>query len=164
MRGRPPEQTFSLIYFAIIIIITIIVIVLTRNDFEIHETRNISDRNRRFGASCAIINFNQEPMSRSMQLHYVFIDRYIFRSNFPGIRLPWEYHNQSQETNWRHCVTGPETAFLSQKKKVFSTLANPIIHRLYPPKFCIMIEFDFSWDMKMTQEKSKTMPMQIFRG
>ena len=26
-----------------------------RNDLEIHETRNISDRNRRFGASCAII-------------------------------------------------------------------------------------------------------------
>ena len=29
--------------------------VLIRNDLEIHETRNISDRNRRFGASCAII-------------------------------------------------------------------------------------------------------------
>ena len=26
-----------------------------RNDLEIHETRNMSDRNRRFGASCAII-------------------------------------------------------------------------------------------------------------
>ena len=28
---------------------------LKRNDLEIHETRNMSDRNRRFGASCAII-------------------------------------------------------------------------------------------------------------
>ena len=28
---------------------------LIRNDLEIHETRNMSDRNRRFGASCAII-------------------------------------------------------------------------------------------------------------
>ena len=28
---------------------------LIRNDLEIHETRNISERNRRFGASCAII-------------------------------------------------------------------------------------------------------------
>ena len=44
----------------------------------------------------------------------------------------------------------------------FSTFANPIIHRVYPPKFCIMVVFDFSWDMKMTQEKSKTMAMQIF--
>ena len=26
-----------------------------RNDLEIHETRNMSDRNRRFGASCTII-------------------------------------------------------------------------------------------------------------
>ena len=25
-----------------------------RNDLEIHDTRNMSDRNRRFGASCAI--------------------------------------------------------------------------------------------------------------
>ena len=28
---------------------------LIRNDLEIHEARNISDRNRCFGASCAII-------------------------------------------------------------------------------------------------------------
>ena len=27
-----------------------------------------------------------------------------------------------------------------------------------------MIVFDFFWDMKMTQEKSKTVAMQIFRG
>ena len=27
-----------------------------------------------------------------------------------------------------------------------------------------MIVFDFSWNMKMTQEKSKTMAMQIFLG
>ena len=28
---------------------------IKRNDLEIHETRNMSGRNRRFGASCAII-------------------------------------------------------------------------------------------------------------
>jgi len=28
---------------------------LIRNDLEIHDTRNINDKNRRFGASCAII-------------------------------------------------------------------------------------------------------------
>ena len=33
----------------------IFVKILKRNDLEIHETRNMSDRNRRFGASCAII-------------------------------------------------------------------------------------------------------------
>ena len=30
----------------------------------------------------------QEPMSRSMQLRYIFIDRFIFRSNFPGYEAP----------------------------------------------------------------------------
>ena len=28
---------------------------LIRNDVEIHETRNMSDKNQRFGASCAIV-------------------------------------------------------------------------------------------------------------
>ena len=46
----------------------------------------------------------QEPMSRRMQLYYIpvtafFRDRFIFRSNFPGMRLPWECHDQSQESN-----------------------------------------------------------------
>ena len=34
-----------------------------------------------------------------LQKNGVFIDRFIFRSNFPGMRLPWEYHDQLQETN-----------------------------------------------------------------
>ena len=44
----------------------------------------------------------------------VFIDQVIFRSNFLGMRLPWECHDQSQQSNWCHRT---ETAFLSQKKK-----------------------------------------------
>ena len=40
-----------------------------------------------------------------------------------------------------------------------STCTNPIIHRFYPPKFCIIIVCNFSWDMKMSQGKSKTMPI-----
>ena len=46
----------------------------------------------------------------------------------------------------------------------FSTFSNPIMHLVYPPKFCIIIVLDFSWDMKLSQEKSKAMPMQIFGG
>ena len=38
-----------------IIIIIKTFIILKRSDLEIHETRNMSDRNRRFGASCTII-------------------------------------------------------------------------------------------------------------
>ena len=29
----------------------------------------------------------------------VFIDRFIFRSNSPALRLSWECHDQSYETN-----------------------------------------------------------------
>ena len=55
----------------------------------------------------------QEPMIRGMELHYILTDRFIFTSNFPGLRLPWEWHDQSQETNWRHCImTGPELPFI----------------------------------------------------
>ena len=35
---------------------------------------------------------------------------------------------------------------------------------LLPPKVCIIIACNFSWDMKMSQGKSKTMPMQIVLG
>ena len=31
--------------------------------------------------------------------HGVFVDRFIFGSNFPGMRLPWECHGLSQESN-----------------------------------------------------------------
>ena len=53
-----------------------------------------------------------------MQLHYIFIDRSIFRSNFPGMILQWEYHDQSQETNRRQCVTGPELPFFHKRKAI----------------------------------------------
>ena len=35
---------------------------------------------------------------------------------------------------------------------------------LLPPKFCIIVVGNFSWDMKMSYGKSKTMLMQIFLG
>ena len=36
------------------------------------------------------------------------------------MRLPWECHTQSQDTNpnWRHCVTGPELPFFHKRKSV----------------------------------------------
>ena len=62
-------------------------------------------------------------MSRSMQLHNLlyrgdFTDRFIFRSNFPEMRLPWECYDQLQETNWRHCVTGPELPFFHRRNDI----------------------------------------------
>ena len=34
------------------------------------------------------------------------------------MRLPWECRNQSQDTNWRHWVTGPELPFFHKRKGV----------------------------------------------
>ena len=38
------------------------------------------------------------------------------------------------------------------------------MHLVYPPKICITILFDFSWDDCNTQEKLETMVMQIWRA
>ena len=45
---------------------------------------------------------------------------------------------------------------------VFSTCTNPIIHLFIPPKICVIIVYNFPWDMKISQGKSKTMPMPFF--
>ena len=38
---------------------------------------------------------------------------------FSGMRLPWECHGQLlQESNWRHCVTGPELPFSHKIKGI----------------------------------------------
>ena len=47
---------------------------------------------------------------------------------------------------------------------LFSTCTNPIIHFFYPPKICIGIVLNYSWDMFMSQEKLQTMSMQNFGG
>ena len=45
-------------------------------------------------------------------------------------------------------------------KYVFTTCTNPIIHLFYPPKICIGVVFDFSWDIFMSQEKLQAMIIQ----
>ena len=62
--------------------------------------------------------YEQEHATPLYFCHGVFIDRFIFRSNLLWMRLPWECHNQSQDTNWRHCVTGPELPFFHKRKGV----------------------------------------------
>ena len=50
--------------------------------------------------------------------HGFFIYRFIFGSNFPEMTLSWECHDQSQETNWRYCFTGPELPFFQKRKGI----------------------------------------------
>ena len=45
---------------------------------------------------------------------------------------------------------------------LYATTTFPIIHLACPPKFCISIVFDFSWDGCNTQEKWKTKLLQNF--
>ena len=52
----------------------------------------------------------------------VVIERFIFTSNLPGIRLPWECHGQSQETIWRHCVIGFRALLLLLESFFFSNV------------------------------------------
>ena len=39
-----------------------------------------------------------------------------------------------------------------------------MMYLVYPPKFCITVVFDFSWDDSDTLEKLETMVTQNFRG
>ena len=54
-KGKITVNNFSYTNRSILEITELKIKTLIRNDLEIHETRNMSDRNRRFGASCAII-------------------------------------------------------------------------------------------------------------
>ena len=62
--------------------------------------------------------YEEEHATSLYFCHGVFIDRFIFKLNLLWMRLPWECHNQSQDTNWRHCVTRPELAFFHKRKGV----------------------------------------------
>ena len=46
--------------------------------------------------------------------------------------------------------------------RIFTTCTNPIINHFYPPKICVGIVFDLSWDIFMSQEKLQAMVMQKF--
>ena len=51
-----------------------------------------------------------------------------------------------------------------QHLQIYSTCTSPIMHLICPPKFCISIVFNFSWDGCNTQEIWKTKVMQNLGG
>ena len=91
---------------------------------------------------CCTISACQEQMSRSIpasplySCHGIFKYRFIFRSNFPGMRLPWECHDQLQETNWLHYCTGPELSFFHERKET-NWLHYEFCHRIFTSNFVI---------------------------
>ena len=62
--------------------------------------------------------YEQEHATPLCFCHGVFINWFTFGSNLLWMRLAWESHNQSKDTNWRHCVTGPELPFFHKRKGV----------------------------------------------
>ena len=62
--------------------------------------------------------YEQEHATPLYFCHGVFTDRFIFKSNLLSMRLPRECHNQSQDTYWRPCVTGPELPFFHKRKGI----------------------------------------------
>ena len=66
--------------------------------------------------------YEQEHATPLYFCHGVFINWFTFGSNLLWMRLAWESSdNQSKDTNWRHCVTGPELPFFHHftKEKVY---------------------------------------------
>ena len=49
-----------------------------------------------------------------------------------------------------------------EQKIEYATCTPPTMHLICPPKFCISIVFNFSWDGCNTQEKYKTKVMHFF--
>ena len=61
-------------------------------------------------------------------------------------------------------LTTNMAAVTSRSNHQYSTFISPIMHLIGPPRFCISIVFNFSWDGCNTQEKWKTKVMQNFGG
>ena len=76
-------------------------------------------------------------------------------------------HNQGIKADFEVRVSDIQSSltkvsFISSSS--YATCTSPIMHLICPPKFCISIVFNFSWDGCNTQEKWKTKVMQNLGG
>ena len=71
---------------------------------------------------------------------------------------PWSLHRRHRPTEVDKDVRSSGTS------KVFTIFTQTIMHLVYPPKLCITIVFDFSWDDCNTLENLETMVMQNSEG
>ena len=72
--------------------------------------------------------------------------------------VPWSLDRRHCPTQVDKDVRSPGTS------KVFTIFTQTIMHLVYPPKLCITIVFDFSWDDCNTLESLKTLVMQNCEG
>ena len=71
---------------------------------------------------------------------------------------PWSLHRRHRPTEVDKDVRSSGTS------KVFTIFTQTIMHLVYPPKLCITIVFDFSWDDCNTLENLERMVMQNSEG
>ena len=71
---------------------------------------------------------------------------------------PWSLHRRHRPTEVDKDVRSSGTS------KVFTIFTQTIMHLVYPPKLCITIVFDFSWDDCNVLENLETMVMQNSEG
>ena len=71
---------------------------------------------------------------------------------------PWSLHHRHRPTELDKDVRSSGTS------KVFTIFTQTIMHLVYPPKLCITIVFDFSWDDCNTLENLETLVMQNSEG
>ena len=71
---------------------------------------------------------------------------------------PWSLHRRHRPTEVDKDVRSSGTG------KVFTIFTYTIMHLVYPPKHCITIVFDFSWDDCNTLENLETLVMQNCEG
>ena len=79
----------------------------------------------------------------------VAVGRSVVKS--PG---PWSLHRRHRPTEVDRDVTSSGTS------KAFTIFTQTKMHLVYPPKLCITIVFDFSWDDCNTLDNLKTMVKQ----
>jgi len=87
----------------------------------------------------------------------------LVKNNASGLKITAGQCTMSgQDDNF----SGQTTSFLLviSFDRSLTIYTSPIIHLVCPPKFCVGVVLNFSWDDSMSQEKLKTMLMQGFWG
>ena len=91
-------------------------------DVKQRKTRQKYPFHSKHWRTVLLVNFNffeiHAVAGESSPYSSLFLDRSIFRSNFPGMRLPSECYDQSRESNRRPCVTWPELPFFHKRKGI----------------------------------------------
>ena len=90
-----------------------------RHVYWTKKSRGFNDIYKEGWYNLATFGIKHAPMSRGMQLHYIPVTVFSWTDLvLDRISPRWECHDKSQETNWRHCVTGPVLSLFHERKGI----------------------------------------------